>query len=242
MQEIAVLASRALTTQRMFNAVADNIANGTTAGYRKLEMDFKEVSGRGKGGQPGASYTQDRSMGISTLSGVLQSTGNPLDVAITGPGYFAVDVGGSTQYTRRGQFLVNTEGLLVTPEGNPVLDNSNAPIQFPEGIKNITIALDGTISTEEGQLAKIGVFAFTPEQESALQRTGNTGFATVDGSAPTALEYPTVHQGAYESSNVNAVEEMVNMQLVSKAYENTITLLGSLNDLESRAIRNLGTQ
>lgn len=242
MQEIAVLASRALTTQRMFTAVADNIANGTTAGYRKLEMDFKEVAGKGKGGAAGASYTQDRNISISPLSGVLQTTGNPFDVAITGEGYFAVDVNGAIQYTRRGQFMVNSEGVLVTPEGNRVLDNSNAPIQFPEGVKTVNIALDGTISTEEGQLAKIGVFRFSPEQESKLQRTGNTGFATIDGSAPTAIEYPTVRQGAFEGSNVNAVEEMVNMQTVSKAYENTISLLGSLNDLESRAIRNLGGQ
>lgn len=243
MQEIAVLASRALTTQRMFTAVADNIANVNTAGYRKLDMDFKEVVGN-RGAHTGASYVQDRSTTISHLSGVLESTGSQLDAAITGDGYFAVNVGGSVQYTRRGQFLINPEGTLVTPEGNPVLDNSFAPIQFPEGIKNIDIASDGAISTAQEQnktqLAQLGVFKFTPEQEATFQRTGNTAFAPTGGALPVAMEYPSIKQGYIEASNVNAVQEMVNMQIVSKAYENTLAMLGSLNDIESSAVRTLG--
>ncbi|MBI1308373.1 MAG: flagellar hook-basal body complex protein [Proteobacteria bacterium] len=238
MQAIAVLASRALTAQRQFAAVADNVANVNTVGYRRLTMDFKEVASH-KGAQT-ASYVADKSTSVSHLNGTLQSTGNQLDAALGGPGYFAVQTAQGTQYTRRGQFLVNSEGVLVTPEGDPVLDNSNAQIQFPQDVKNISIASDGTISTEEGQLAQLGVFNFTPEDEAKLQRAGNTAFSAPPGVAATVVETPNVRQGYVESSNVNAVEEMVNMQTVAKSYENTLSLLSSMDDLESRTVRTLG--
>lgn len=238
MQEVAVLASRALTAQKWFTAVADNVANVNSAGYRRLEMDFKE-SASTKGKTP-VSYVQDKSITISHDTGVFESTGNPLDVAIGGEGYFAIQVGDATHYTRRGQFLINVEGTLVTPEGEPVLDNAGAQIQFPQGTTDIKIASDGTISTEQGQLAQLGVYTFAPEQEGKLARTGNTSFTTTDGSQPAPLENPVVRQGYVEASNVNAVKEMVTMQAVSKVYENTLNLMSSLNDLESRTIRTLG--
>lgn len=240
MQEIAVLASRVLTTQREFTAVADNVANVNTAGFRKLSLDFREVISK-PSGKPTASYVADRAITLNQTQGSLTNTGNPLDFAISGKGFFAVDVGGTTQYTRRGQFVMNSEGVLTTPEGYPVLDNSGAQIQFQQDTKNIKIAEDGTISTEQGQLAQIGVYEFSEDGIKKLRRAGNTNFVPMFGAVPTAAETPIVRQGFIEASNVNPVEEMVNMQNASKAYENSLGLLRNVEDLEQRAIRTIGT-
>lgn len=241
MQEIAILASRALTTQRQFTAIADNVANVNTSGFRKLSMDFKEVlAQKNRPDAMPASYVADRGITIDQTDGALQKTGNPLDVAVTGPGFFAIQVNGTTQYTRKGQFVINSASVLTTPEGYPVLDNSGAQIQFPDNVKNISIAPDGTISTEEGQLVPIGVFQFDDAGLKTLQRTGNASFLPANGVAPLAADTPSVKQGFLEGSNVNAVQEMVDMDTVSRAYQSSINLLSSLNELESKAISTLG--
>jgi flagellar basal-body rod protein FlgF len=241
MQEVAVLASRAVTTQRWFTAVADNVANANTDGYRRVGMQFKEVISR-PNGKATASYVADRAAVVSFQPGVLQETGNPLNVALGGEGFFAIDVGGTTQYTRRGHFLLNSEGTVVTPEGHPVLDIAQGPIQVPAGTQSILIAADGTLSTEQGQLAQIGVFTFAKEDLGMLRRAGSTGFVPEGGVAAQAAEFPQLIQGKVETSNVNPVEEMVTMQQASRAYQSAVRTLSSVESLEERAIRALGGQ
>ncbi len=241
MQELAVLASRVLTSQRQFTAVADNIANVNTQGFRKLEMEFRETVSRPRA-HATASYVEDRAIHVSTLPGSMLATSNPLDAAISGDGFFAIDVEGTTQYTRRGQFVTNPEGTLTTPEGYPVLDNAGAQIQFPQGTQNIKLANDGTISTEQGQLAQLGVFNFGTDDVKKLERAGNTAFVPMLGAVAQPVENPLIKQGYLEGSNVNAVTEMVNLEAVTQAYQNSVKLMKGLEDLESRAIRSLGAQ
>jgi flagellar basal-body rod protein FlgF len=243
MQELAVLATRTLTTQRQFTAIADNVANVNTHGFRKLELNFREVKSAPPGAQP-TSYVADRALVLSQADGALESTSNPLDVALSGNGFFAIDVNGTTQYTRRGQFMLSSNGTLVTPEGHNVLDNSGAPLQFTAETRNIKIAPDGTISTEQGRLGQLGVFQFSPEHLKLLQRAGASAFVPKLGATANPADFatkdaPQVRQGYLEASNVNAVQEMVDMEVVSRAYQQSITLAKSLEDLEQRAIRNL---
>jgi flagellar basal-body rod protein FlgF len=169
MQELAILASRALTTQRQFTAVADNVANINTHGFRKLDLQFKEVISRPKG-HPTASYVADRALFVSRQQGGLEKTSNPLDVAINGDGFFAVNVNGTTQYTRKGNFLVDNVGTLITTEGRPVLDNAGTPIQLPTDARNVMIAGDGAISSEAGLIATLGVYTFTDADMKLLER------------------------------------------------------------------------
>ncbi len=241
MQELAVLASRAITTQREFTAVADNIANATTQGFRKLEMEFRESVSK-PANHATASYVEDRALHISQKQGVMETTGNPLDMAISGEGFFAIDVNGSRQYTRRGQFVVNPEGTLTTPEGYTVLGSAGEPVQIPAGATSLKLAQDGTLSTDAGQFSRIGVFSFAAADMGRLQRAGATAFVATQGAAPVVVEAPLLKQGYLEGSNVNAVEEMTNMQMVSRAYESSIRLMKGLEDLESRAIRELTPQ
>lgn len=240
MQEVAVLASRALSTQRWFTNIADNVANANTDGYRRVGLEFKEVVSRPKG-HPTASYVADRAAWVNYDSGVLQQTGNPLNVAIGGEGFFAINVNGTVQYTRRGHFVMNNEGTMVTPEGHPVLDIALGEIQIPPGTQNILIAPDGTLSTEDGQLSQIGVFNFTKDDIGMLRRAGSTSFIP-EGVTGQAMEAPNLIQGKIETSNVNPVEEMVTMQQASRAYQSAIRNLRSVEELEQRAIRTLGGQ
>lgn len=241
MQELAVLASRVMTTQREFTAVADNVANVNTQGFRKLELEFRETISKPRA-HATASYVEDRALHVSQAQGVMEQTGNPLDMAIGGEGFFAIDVNGTRQYTRRGQFVINSEGTLVTPEGYGVLDSAGQPIQVPAGSTQVKVGDDGTLSSEGGQFANLGVFTFSKDDLPKLERAGNIAFVPMLGATPLPLETARIKQGVLEASNVNAVEEMVNMQNVSRAYESSIRLMKSLEDLESRAIRNLSAQ
>lgn len=241
MQELAVLAARTMGMQRQFTAIADNVANVNTHGYKRLDLQFKEVISR-PASQATASYVADRSLAIDYTTGSMETTNNPLDVALAGDGFFAVQLGNTTAYTRRGQFLLNGDGTLVTPTGNTVLDNTGQPIQVPEDAKFINISSDGTIATDQGILARLGVFTFTSQDLGKLQRAGDSGFIPREGATATVVETPTMKQGMLESSNVNAVQEMTNMEQVSRAYQNSLKLVKSLEDMESQAIRSLQVQ
>ena len=239
MQTVAVLASRVLTTQRQYTAVADNVANANTTGFRRLKLDFKEVSGQYHG-KTVASYVADRSIHVVQQQGTFKDTGNPLDFAISGNGFFAINVNGTREYTRNGQFVLDANGMLVTPQGYNVLDNAGTPIQFSQTVQSIRIATDGTISTEEGQLGTLGVYAFNQADMGKLQRAGNTAFIPTNGATAQVAESPNVRQGYLEESNVNPVQEMVNMQTASKAYENSLNLLQGVEDLQKTTIQTLG--
>ncbi len=241
MQELAVLASRALTTQRYFTAIADNVANANTDGYRRVDLEFKETQSKA-GNRAPISYVEDRAAYVDFTPGVMQETNNPLNVAIGGEGFFAVSVEGQTHYTRAGHFMINSEGTLITAEGNAVLDNSGGPIQFPPTAKHILIGRDGTIATEEGQLATLGLFTFAKEDLNKLQRAGRTGFIPQLGAAALPMENPQILQGKVEASNVDPVTEMTTMQMASKAYQNALQHIRGLEQLEERAIRNFGVQ
>ncbi|MFZ2587700.1 MAG: flagellar hook-basal body complex protein [Alphaproteobacteria bacterium] len=238
MQEISILTARALATQRKFTAMADNIANANTDGYRRKDYEFKEVVSRPLG-HPTASYVADRSMVIDYNAGVLAESGSPTNAAIAGKGFFAIDVNGETQYTRRGHFVVANDGTLMTPEGYPVLDIAQGPIQLPAGVRDIIIARDGTLATEQGQVAQIGVFEFQDDELQSLQRTGNVAF-TAGGATPVPSANPTVIQGKIEASNVDPVKESVMLQDASRAYQTSLKLLQSSEQLQERAIRTLG--
>lgn len=238
MQEISILTGRALSTQRKFNAIADNIANVNTDGYRRKDYEFKEVVSHPHG-HATASYVSDRAMVLDMDNGVMTETSSPFNVALGGKGFFAIEVDGETQFTRRGHFVLGNDGVLQTPEGYPVLDASFAPLQLPTNARDVQIGRDGTIATEQGQVGKLGVFNFDDATLPNLQRAGNVAFLAPQGEAPLAVDNPMVIQGKLEASNVDPVMETVTMQDASRAYQTSLQLLRTSEQLEERAIRTL---
>jgi flagellar basal-body rod protein FlgF len=109
----------------------------------------------------------------------------------------------------------------------------------PPGSRTFTVAKDGSISTEAGQIATLGVFNFSDADSKMMRRMGDATYLPTQGTAA-VTEFPNVLQGFVETSNVNAVEEMTNMQMVSAAYQRSLTTMRGIEDLEQRAIRTLG--
>ncbi len=249
MQEVHILTSRILSQQRKLGMVTDNMANLNTIGYKKLELQLKEVASDERGERIGNlnnsrdSFVGDRAITINFQSGALNETSSTYDVAILGEGFFGIDNNGRQEFTRNGHFLLDNTNTLVTAQGFPVQSNTGGPITIPTDAVEVNITREGIVSTtENGEIGQIGVFVFAPEDINQLQRTGFGGFAALPGVAPRTLAVDDVNvvQGSLENSNVNPALEMIQLQELSQAYQGAARLMNRVEELESQAIRNLG--
>jgi flagellar basal-body rod protein FlgG len=226
--------------QTRLAVVSNNLANVNTAGFKKGRAVFEDLLYQNVR-QVGGATSQDTqaASGLSIGTGVrvvatektftqggLNQTGNPLDMAINGRGFFQVLMPDGTQaYTRAGDFQVNSQGQLVTAAGYVVQPG----ITIPSGAQSITIGNDGTVSvalagsatpTQVGSLQLVDFVNPTglqPRGENLLVESASSG--TAQPGTPGLNGLGTVSQGAVEASNVNVVEEMVNMIETQRAYE-----------------------
>lgn len=227
--------SRQTALRRQIDVIANNIANMNTTAYKNQRMLFEEYLV-----EPAAktrlSFVQDVSVFRELSAGELRSTGNPLDVAISGDGYFVVESGGDERYTRNGHFRLDAEGMLVTADGNPVLDIDSRPILLDPNERELTIGRDGTISGALGPIAQIAVVDFDdPYQLKAL---GGSLYAT--DQRPQPVENAAIVQGMIEGSNVSPIVEMTKLTTLARSYQSTQRLIENDHDLRRRTIRALG--
>jgi flagellar basal-body rod protein FlgF/flagellar basal-body rod protein FlgG len=173
---------------------------------------------------------------IDLSQGQMMTTGNPLDLALEGQGFFAVqDMQGNIQYTRDGSFTRSSKGVLTTRQGEPILDTRGQPITIPSG--PVTIAGDGTASVHGGVAGKIGIFTFAggtplvPEGVSRYQAPPKTAKLTAAA---------VVHQGKLEGSNQNVVQGTLQLILVQRQAEMMMKALSVFsNDLDQQASQEL---
>jgi flagellar basal-body rod protein FlgF/flagellar basal-body rod protein FlgG len=201
------------------DTIANNLANASTVGYRSQHNVFSSVLAEAKGASGSPLNQAMNNFGIlsgTTLDesqGALQKTGNNLDVAIQGSGYFVVQTANGPMYTRNGGLQVSSKGQLVTSSGDPVL-GSSGPISMPPG--EVSISADGTISSNGALAGKLKLVQFAPG--TTLTSAGETYY-----SAPPKTEIPatdsTVKQGMLESSNVNPVASMVELITAQRSAE-----------------------
>jgi flagellar basal-body rod protein FlgF len=217
-----VILSRLGAQQRATQVLANNLANADTPGFqaqRPIFARFIPPSGGAARGQEVA-YSLDRATWRETRPGVLTTTGNPLDLALRGEGYFAVEnAAGEERFTRAGRFTLGQDGRLVDAEGNAVLDTSGAPITLGPADSRVEIQGDGTIRSENGTVARLRVVRF--ESPQTLRPEGDRLFATEE--TPLPMDRPGVVQGAVEGSNVSAVLEMVRMTEEVREFQNAVT-------------------
>lgn len=209
--------SRQIGLQRDLDAVANNIANLSTTGFRREEVIFAEYLKRTGPHHDSISMVRPTARRIVEDQAVLQPTGAELDFALEGPGYFQIGRGGAIHLTRAGSFSLSPDGRIVTPAGDPLLDLGGAEITVPPGTTNLALATDGTLSADGRPLAQLG--AVLPAETGTLRRVGDTLFA-VDGDTLPA-ETATFHQGMLEGSNVSAVTELARLVEVQRRYEST---------------------
>lgn len=225
--------NRQMGLGREMNAVANNVANVDTPGYRREGLVFTEFIRRTGTGQSvsmadsGASFASER-------QGEMRVTGGPLDLAIEGAGFFLTEGPEGPLLTRAGAFQRSEQGLLVTSEGRRVLTAGGGDVFLPPGAR-IAVAPDGTLSVDGAIQARIGVVTAAPE---TLTRVGGTAFRPVEGFE--ALPDARIRQGALELSNVNPVDEIARMMRVGRAYEQAQTLISDEDDRVRDTIRKLG--
>lgn len=214
---------------RNMDMVANNLANMTTTGYKAEKIMFHDYL-EDDGNRRKMAFAQDIASYLDTQGGAMKATGNPLDVAISGPGYFAVQTPGGERYTRAGSFIINNEGQMVTADGFPVLDTGGQPIEFGQEDKIITIGEAGNVVVDGEERAQINVVEFENQQQ--LVREGNTLFRA--DVAPNPAETSRVLQGVLEQSNVSPVKEIVEMTKVNRSVASTAKFIEVMYDLQRK--------
>jgi len=238
--------------QTRMAVISNNLANVNTTGFKRDRANFEDLLYQVQR-QPGGASSEQTTLpsGMATGTGVrvattaksfvqgnLSQTGNALDVAINGRGFFEVLMpDGSSAYTRDGAFQMNAEGELVTNEGYPVQPG----IQIPEGTQSITVASDGTISVKQAgsnESTQIGALTLTDfVNPTGLQSLGGNLYTETTASGPAQTGAPgesgagLLIQGSLESSNVNTVEELVSMIETQRAYETNAKAISTVDQM-----------
>ena len=221
--------------------VANNLSNSSTSGFRRRRLQFQDLIYQNLV-MPGAAATQNTTVasglqiGLGTrtaaseviqVQGDFNSTGNPLDLAIQGAGFFQVKMpDGETGYTRAGMFHLDNQGNMVTADGNPI----DPPITIPPDALTITIGTDGTVTvtqpgqTQAQQVGSIQLATF--QNPGGLNSVGGNIYLATTASGDPIVGTPggseglgTLQQGVLEQSNVNVVEEFIQMILAQRSYE-----------------------
>ena len=160
---------------------------------------------------------------LSMAQGALEPTGNALDLAIEGQGFFMVQTPNGPRYTRDGSFHRAQNGQLVTQAGEPVLSQAGQPIQIPPG--EVTVGADGAVSVAGGVVAQVGVFQFPAGTQ--LTPEGANRYVAPQGMTPTAATSASIHQGALEAANQDVVEgslDLVMMQRQAEMMQRALTV------------------
>lgn len=232
--------SRQMTLRRAMEITANNMANMNTPGFKLETPALETVQERPATHQIGPdkiSFVREWAVVRDFSVGDLAQTGRPLDLALDGDGFFAVDVAGEELYTRDGRFALDADGLLVTDAGHPVLDDAGGQIVLPTAQGAPTIDPTGAIRVGGVDVARIGVTAF--DDLAQLAKRGD-GLFEAGAALPVPVETEMVRQGFTENSNVNGVLEMTRMIEVSRAYESVTRMIKSEEDLKKSAIERLG--
>jgi len=242
--------SRQMALTHELDVLANNIANVDTTGYKADNTLFEQylmprASDPSFGSQDRRiRYVEDRADWIDMSQGSIQRTGNPLDVAIQGKGFFAVQTpNGQQRYTRNGAFSINGAGQLVTSDGNQVIGDSG-PITFQSTDHDVVISPSGIITVREGnstadsQRGRLQLVDFA--QTRLLQKDGGSTFAAPAGVAPDPVPADTtVVQGAIEKSNVNGVTAMARLIEITRSYTDIASLLQAQSDERRSALTQL---
>lgn len=236
----SLAASRLLAQQRAMDITANNLANANTPGFRAERVQFSDwidpqLSASNVPGSRSITYTQDRATWREPQTGTITHTGNTFDLALSSEGYFTVDTKAGPRLTRDGRFALTPGGTLADSAGNAVLDTAGKPIQISPSDTQISIAGDGSISSENGPLGKIGVVQ--PSDPMKMQAEGDTHF--ISSSPTTAVASPGIVQGAVEQSNVQPVMEVTRMMNDVRQFQFVTQLVQAESDRQQSTIDKL---
>jgi flagellar basal-body rod protein FlgF len=217
-----IILSRLAAQRRAVDVIAHNIANADTPGFRAQRMIFAEhVSQQPdatapRGGRELA-FTEDRATWRDTRPGALERTGNPLDLAIPGEGFFAVATPQGERYTRAGRFSLAADGRVVDMEGHALLNENGAPLLLAAGDTRIEVTGDGMLRSQNGPVGRLRVVRF--ENPQHLQAEGDRLFDAPPDMPAMPVPQPAVVQGAVEGSNVQPVLELTRLTAEMREFQ-----------------------
>lgn len=240
--------SRQSVLRRQLDVLANNLANMSTPAFKAEALMVieheSEISSQGPRGLRSISFVKDVATVRDMSEGVLFHSDNPLDLAISGDGYFAIKTEEGERYTRQGTFLLDGDGRIVTTVGQPVLNDRNRPIVVPPNSGAVEIAQDGTVSARDpilqGQnviLGRLKVVGF--ENDWQLKREANGLYRPEDDAAMEPIPNPKVLQGMIEKSNVNGIVEMTRLIETVRSYKNSSNLMDGEHERMRNAIDTL---
>lgn len=235
--------SGAIARLREIDVVSNNLANADTVGFKRERIAFSSalesaVSDLGVGpaaGAPGRAFAVEAPGGIDPTAGALAQTGEPLDVAIDGKGWFEIQTPEGMRYTRAGAFVVASDGTLTTQAGDPVM-GAGGPIATGDG--HATVLPSGDVLDRNGvAVGRLRVVEFAP---NALEQSGGNLFAPrPDGPPPTEVTDVRVAPGSLERSNVQPVAELAALVLLQRAFEVSVRAIQSDDESTQRLIEEL---
>jgi len=218
--------------------IASNIANVNTTGYKKSFIDFKTVLENVNNGNADEKIESIQTeVGIDFTNGSLEHTGNSLDIAIIGEGFFTIETEDGQRYTRNGQFQISGNGEIVTQDGGRLL-GAGGPVLLPHDVVDIKVDSAGTLKADDSVMDDLLITTF--ERMDLLVPTGNSLFAA-PLEAGIEQDYGSrVRQGYLEKSNVDVVMEMVQMIHNMRSYEAGNRIIKVLGDTLEKLIRSQG--
>ena len=207
------------TQTQALDVLANNLANTNTVGYRRQEPTFHSMLASTTGGLGAFNRViNDFNVlgggGLDLTAGNLEQTGNPLDLALEGGGFFAIKTRAGTLYTRNGNLQASAQNQLTTSEGDLVLSEQGTPITLPGG--TISISTDGTLSVDGAVAGKVRLVEFAPG--TSLEPAGTSYYAAPEAAAHAAAG-TYVRQGMLETSNVNPIAAAVALITVQRHAE-----------------------
>jgi flagellar basal-body rod protein FlgF len=244
----------ALTQQHRLDVIANNLANVNTTGFKGDKLAFRDTFRRYAHDMLDPNQALDRRVPwprgyvlaqsriaervIDLSQGAMKSTGNPLDFAISGDGFFRVQTPDGEFLTRQGVYHRSSEGYVVDGHGNQLL-GEGGPLQIPEG-GAVVVSDDGTLTVNGEQVDTISLV--TVEDPKVLEKTGNSLLRIrPDAQAQTIpAEGATIEQGFLEGANVEVVSEMVNMIEAIRAFEAYQKMITGTFDQDKKAISEVG--
>ena len=226
--------------RRQLDVVANNIANMNTTGFKGERMMFVEhlVKSQESGKLLGTklSFARDIATMLDVSEGPMETTGNPLDLAITGEGYFVIQTENGERYTRNGRFKLDDGGQLVNQNGEPVLSIGGQPFFLSPEDTEISISKDGTMSTNNGDLGQIRVVTFDNQQ--VLERSAAGLFSSE--APPKDVQETEIVQGMLEGSNVQPIFEMARMIDIHRTYDGVRSFIEREDERIRNMIRQMG--
>ena len=236
-----------INAMKRLDVVSNNLANATTAGFKKDRLTFESVlkSANGAAQSPAGGdgipvFSGDRFYTDFT-PGPLQQTGNALDLALEGDGFFAVTTPQGEAYTRQGNFHMDNTGRLMSADGYPL----NPEIIIPNNATKITVGSDGTVSAYlpgESTPTTVGTLQVVDfPKPYALQKIGSALFVPTDPQLkPQPVTETTISQGTIEGSNVSVMSEMVQLIEANRYFEACSKVVKSFDDMAAKAANDLG--